>query len=182
MFGANFWHWSHFFTYSCASLCKFGHQYPWVRALWDKNLLPVWLSQIPSCSAFRHSSTASGCMHSKYGLEKKRLYNFWSSNSQNRRAFLRTLSASDFSSGKMSFLRNKTMGSIQLDPTLIWWIWTTLLFILVGLHKSSTRITQGKPCAKEVPRVARELAWVFPLLGILQVERFKTQLQMLNPT
>ena len=26
MFGTNLWRWSHFFTYSCASLCIFGHQ------------------------------------------------------------------------------------------------------------------------------------------------------------
>ena len=45
----------------------------------------VWLSQIPSCSSSTSSSDASGCMLSKYGSEKERLYNFWSSDSQNRR-------------------------------------------------------------------------------------------------
>ena len=73
MFGANLWHWSHFFTYSCASLCIFDHQYPWVRAMWDKDLPLVWLPQIPLCTSSRSSSTASGCMHSKYGPEKKAL-------------------------------------------------------------------------------------------------------------
>ena len=166
MFGANFWHWSHFFTYSCVSFYMLGHQYPWVRALWDKDLPLVWLPQIPSCYSLRSSSDASRCMHSKYGPEKERLYNFWSSDSQNRWAFLRTLLASDFSSGKISSLRNSTIESIQLGPTLIWWIWTISLFILVGLHKSSTRITRGKFCVKEVARVARESAFVFSLLGI----------------
>ena len=112
MFGVNFWHWSHFFTYFCASFCMLDHQYPWVRALWDKDLPPVWLPQIPSCNSSMSSFDASGCMHSKYGPEKKRLYNFSSSDSQNRRTILCTLSASDFSSGKISSLRNSTIRSI----------------------------------------------------------------------
>ena len=58
------------------------------------------------------------------------------------------------------------MGSIQLGPTLIWWIWAFSLCISVGLHKFSTRITRGKLYAKEVVRVTRELACVFLLLGI----------------
>ena len=29
MFGTNLWHWSHFLTYSWASFCIPGHQYPW---------------------------------------------------------------------------------------------------------------------------------------------------------
>ena len=175
MFGENFWHWSRFFTYSCASFYMFGHQYPWMRALWDKDLPPVWLPQIPSCNSSRSNSDVSGCMHGEYDLEKERLYNFWSLDSQNRWAFLRTLSASDFSSGKISSFKNSTMGSIQLGLTLIWWIWTIYLFLLIGLHKSSTRITRGKPYAKEVARIAKESACVFPLLGIC------SKLKDLNP-
>ena len=34
------------------------------------------------------------------------------------------------------------------------------------MHKSSTSITRGKSCAKEVARVAKESAWVFSLLRI----------------
>ena len=112
MFSANLWHWSHFFTYSCAPFCIFDHQYPWVRALWDKDLPLMWLPQILSWNSSRSSFDAFGCMHSKYGLEKKCLYNFWSLNSQNQGAFLHTLSASDFSSGKISLLRNSTIRSI----------------------------------------------------------------------
>ena len=104
------------------------------------------------------SSDASGCMHSKYDPEKERLYNFWSSNSQNRGAFLHTLSAFNFSSSKISSLRNKTIESIQLGLTLIWWIWTTAFFILVGLHRSSTRITRDRLCAEEVGSVDKESA------------------------
>ena len=166
MFRANLWHLSHFFTYSCASLCMFSHQYPWMRALWDKDLPLVWLSQIPSCNSSRSSSTASGCMHNKYDLEKERLYNFWSLDSQNRRAFLHTLLASDLFSGKTSSLRNSTIESIQLGPTLIWWMWITFFPTLVGLHKSCTRITRGKLCVEKVASVARESACVFLLLGI----------------
>ena len=143
----------------------FGHQYPWIRALWDKDLPPVWLPQVPSCNFSKSSSTASGCIHSRYGPEKDLLYNFWSLNSQNRGAFLRTLSTSDFSSGRTSSLRNNTMESIQLGSTLIWWMWTTFLPTSVGLHKSSTRITRGRLCAKEVASVARKLAYVFLFLG-----------------
>ena len=142
-------------------LCFLLHVWPPVslsKALWDKDLPPVWLLQIPSCNSFRSSSDASRCRHNKYGLEKERLYNFWSSDSQNWRAFLRTLSASNFSLGKISSSRNSTMESIQLGPTLSWWIWTISLFISVGLHKSSTRITRSKLCAEEVARVARESA------------------------
>ena len=36
----------------------------------------VWLPQIPSCNSSRSSSTASRCMHNRYGLEKYLLYNF----------------------------------------------------------------------------------------------------------
>ena len=165
MFGTYLWHWSHFFTYSCVSFYMFSHQYPWVRALWDKNLPPVWIPQIPSCNSLRSSFDASGCMHRKYGPLKECLYNFWSLDSQNWWVFLRTLSAFDFSSGKISSLRNSTMEFIQLGPTLIWWIWTTPFFTLVGLHKSLTRITRGKFCIEEVARVAKESACVFPLLG-----------------
>ena len=144
----------------------FSHQYPWVRAVWDKDLPPVWLPQIPLCNSLRSSFYALGCMHNKYGPEKERLYNFWSSDNQNRGAFLCALLASYFPSGKISSFRNSTIRSIQLGATLIWWIWTISFFILVGLHKSSTRITWGKPCAEEVARVARESACVFPLLEI----------------
>ena len=126
----------------------------------------MWLPQIPSCNSSINSSDASGCMHNKYGLEKERLYNFWSSNSQNRGAFLHTLSAFNFSSGKISSLSNKTIEPIQLGLTLIWWMWTTAFFILVGLHRSSTRITRDRLCAKEVGSVDRESARVFTLLGM----------------
>ena len=34
------------------------------------------------------------------------------------------------------------------------------------MHRSSTSITLGKSYAEEVARVAKESAWVFPLLGI----------------
>ena len=97
--------------------------------------------------------------------KKERLYNFLSLDSQNWGALLRTFSASDFSSGNMSFSRNSNIGSIQLGPTLIWWTWSKSFFIGVGVHRSSTSITRGKSCVEEVARVARESAWVFPLLG-----------------
>ena len=148
-------------------LCFLLHVQPLIslcKALWDKDLPTGWLPQIPSCNSSRSISNASWCMHSKYGPEKKHLYNFWSIDSQNQRAFLRILSASNFSLGKISSLRNNTMESIQLGLTLIWWIWTTSFFILVGLHKSSTMITRGRLCTNEVTNVARESAWVFPLL------------------
>ena len=104
-------------------------------------------------------------MHSKYGPENKRLYNFWSSDSQNREAFLHTLSASDFSSGKISSFKNSTMGSIQLSSTLTWWTCTISAFPSMGLHKSFTRMTRGKLYVKEVASIARESTCVFPLLG-----------------
>ena len=126
----------------------------------------MWPPQIPSCNSFRSSFDTSRCMHSKYGLEKERLYNFWSSDNQNRGAFLLTLSALGFPSSKISSFRNSTIESIQLGPTLTWWIWTIPLFISIGLHKSSTRITRGNLCAEEVARVTKESAWVFLLLRI----------------
>ena len=51
-------------------------------------------------------------MHIKYGQEKERLYNFWSSDNQNQGAFLRTFLDSDFLLGKMFSLRNSTIESI----------------------------------------------------------------------
>ena len=126
----------------------------------SKSLTLITLLHVLLCS------TTSGWMHSRYGLEKERLYSFWSSNSQNREVFLYTLSASTLSSGKMSSLRNRTIRSIQLSPNLSWWIWTFSLFTSAGLHRSSTKITRGRPCAEDVARVARESARVFMLLGI----------------
>ena len=58
------------------------------------------------------------------------------------------------------------MGSIQLGPSLIWWIRGISLCNEVGVHKSSTRITRGKSYAEDVARVAKESAWVFLPLGI----------------
>ena len=135
-------------------------------ALWDKYLPLVWLPQIPSCNSSKSSFDTSGCMQSRYGPKKERLYSFWSSDNQNRGAFLHILSASNFSSDKISSFKNSTMGSIQLGPTLTWWTWTTSFLTSMGLHKSSTRMTRGKLCAKEVTSVARESACVFPLLGM----------------
>ena len=134
-------------------------------ALWDKDLSPLCLPQIPSCNSSKISSDASGWLHSGYGPEKEHLYSFWFSDSQKWGAFLRTLSASDLSSGKMSSFKNSTMGSIQLGPTLTCWTWTTFPLTFVGLYKSSIRITRGKLCVEEVASVARESAYVFPLLG-----------------
>ena len=135
-------------------------------AQWDRNLPTVWLPQIPSCSSFMSDFDVSGCTQSRYGAENERLYNFLSSNNQNRGTFLRIFSASIFSSGNISLSRNSSIGSIQLSPKLIWWIWSNSFFVGVEMHKSSTIITQGKFCAEEVVRVAKESAWVFPLLGI----------------
>ena len=116
MFGSNLWHWSHFLTYSCASFCMSGYQYTWVMAWWDKDLPLVWLPQTPSWSSSRSDSNASWCTQSKYGPEKEHLYNFLSLGIQNWGAFLRTFSASDFSSGNTSLSRNIDIGSIQLGP------------------------------------------------------------------
>ena len=133
--------------------------------LWHKDLPPLWLPQIPSCNSSRSSSDASRWMRSRYGLEKERLYNLWSLDSQKRGPFLLTLSAFDLSSSKISSLKNSTMGSIQLGSTLTWWTWTTFSFTSVGLHKSSTMITRGKLYAEKVASVAKESPCVFPLLG-----------------
>ena len=166
MFGADLWHWSHFLTYSCASFCMLGHQYPWVMTRWDKDLLPVWLPQIPSCSSSKSDFDVSGCTQSRYGPENECLYNFLSSVNQNQGTFLRIFSVSGFASGNISLSRNNSIGSIQLDSKLTWWIWSISFLVGVGMHKSSTIITQGKFRAKEVARVAKESAWVFSPLGI----------------
>ena len=110
------------------------------------------------------SSDVSGWMHSRYGLENEHLYSFWSSDSQNQGAFLRILSASNLFGGKTSSFKNDTVGSIQLDPTLICWMWAAIPFTFVGLHKSSTRMTRGRLCAEEDVSVTRESACVFPFL------------------
>ena len=133
-------------------------------ALWVKDFPPVWLPQIPSCNSSRINSDASGCMHSRYGPEKDRLYSFWSSNSQNRGAFRHIFSASDLSFGKTSLLRNWMMGFIQLGPTLTWVTQTLFPFSFEGLLRSSTRIIWGRFWAEEVASVAKESAWVFPHL------------------
>ena len=158
MFGENLWHWSH----SATNIPKWGLceiriclMYVFCKSL---HVTPLRVALIPQ-----------GVCIANTAKKKKHLYNFWSPGSQNRGAVLCTLSASDFPSGKISSLRNSTIKSIQLGPTRIcriWWIWTITLFILIGLHKSSTRITWGKLCVEEIARMAKELACVFSLLGI----------------
>ena len=64
----------------------------------------------------------------------------------------------------MSSLRNITMGSIQLGPTLTSWTRTVSSATSFALLRCSTRIIQGSSPAKEVASVANESAWVFPLL------------------
>ena len=66
----------------------------------------------------------------------------------------------------MSSLRNRTIGSIQLGPTLSWWIWTFSLFASAGLHKSSTKMIRGRFYVEGFAWVARESTRVFLLLGI----------------
>ena len=126
----------------------------------------MWLPQIPSCNSSRSNSDVLRWMHNRYGPEKERLYSFWSSDSQNRGAFRRIFSASSLSDGKVSSFKNDIIGSIQLDPTRICWTWAAISFILVGLYKSSTRMTRGRLWAEEDASVARESACVFPLLGM----------------
>ena len=92
------------------------------------------------------------------------MYNLWSSDNQNQGAFLRIFSASDFSSSRISFLRNFTIGSIQLEPTLTSWIRTMPFATSFALSRCSTKITQGRLPAEEVASVASESAWVFSLL------------------
>ena len=171
MFGANLWHWSHFLTYSWASFYIPGHQYPWVMALCNRDLPPVWLPQIPSWNSSSSNSNALGCIHSKYCPEYEHLYNLWSSDSQNWGTFLHIFSASDFSSGSVSSLRKLTIGSIQLGPTLTWWIWTMSSLTPSALRKSSMRMTRGKPYAEEVARVANESACVFPFLEMCDTSK-----------
>ena len=144
----------------------FGHQYPCVRALWNKDLPPMWLPQIPSCNSSRSSSNALGCIHSKCGPKKEHLYNFWSSDSQNQGSFRRTLSPSDFSLGKISSLRKKNYGVhlARSHPNLM--DMDHLILHLNSLHRFSTRITRGRLYAEKVASGARESAWVFPLLGM----------------
>ena len=148
MFGVNLWHWSHFLTYSYVSFCIFGHQYPWVMARCDRDLPPVWLPQMPSCSSSRSDSDISGCTQSRYGPEKDHLYNFLSLDNQNWGAFLRIFSASIFFLGKVSLSRNFNMGSIQLGARLTWWTWRTSFSGEVGVCKSSTIITRGNSVLK----------------------------------
>ena len=135
-------------------------------ARWDKDQPLVWFPQIPSCNSSSSSSDTSRRMQSRYDPEKESLYNFWSSDSQKRGAFLRTFSVFDFSLCRISSFKNSTMGSIQLGPTLTWWTCTISLFPSVVLHKSSTRMTWGKLFAEEVAIVASEAVCVFPLLGM----------------
>ena len=81
-------------------------------------------------------------------------------------AFLRILSAFILSSGKVSSLKNWIIESIQLSPTLIWWIRAVSLLVSAGLYQSLTRITWGKFCAEEVANIIRESACALPFLGM----------------
>ena len=122
-------------------------------------------------TSLRVISMSQGGRIANRAPEKECLYNFWSLDSQNWGTFLHTWLASPFSSSKMSSLGNNTIWSIQLSPTLIWWIWTFSPFISINLHRSSTKITRGKLCVEEVARVARESSCVFLLRGICYKEK-----------
>ena len=61
-------------------------------------------------------------------------------------------------------MRNFTIGSIQLEPTLTSWKRTMPFATSFALFRCSTRITQGRLPVEEVASVANESAWVFPLL------------------
>ena len=86
---------------------------------------------------------AFGCTHSKYGPENERLYSLESLDSQNQEAFLLILSALFLSSGKVSFFKNSTRGSIQLGPALTLWTRTKSVLAIVRPYRSSTSITLG---------------------------------------
>ena len=58
------------------------------------------------------------------------------------------------------------MESIQLGPSLIWWIRGIAWCTEVCVYRSSTNTTWGKSYAEDVARVANESACVFPLLRI----------------
>ena len=61
-------------------------------------------------------------------------------------------------------MRNFTIGSIRLGPTLTSWIQTMPLATSFALSRCSTRINRGRLPAEEVASVANESTWVFPLL------------------
>ena len=65
IFGAYLWHLSHFLMNSWEEFCMLDYQYPWVSALCDKELPPMWLPQIPLWSFSSNVSTASGWTHSR---------------------------------------------------------------------------------------------------------------------
>ena len=104
-------------------LCFFLHIWPPV-ALSDDSVRQRLASYVASTNSFMYLLKEQLChfrVHTEQKwLRKKRLYNFWSLDSQKRGTFLLILSASNLSSGKMSFLRYSTIRSIQLGLTLIW--------------------------------------------------------------
>ena len=148
-----------------------GHQYPWLRVLYDKDLPLVWLPQILSCSFSNSGSTVSRWTQSKYGPKNERLYSFYSLENQYCGAFLWIFSTSFLSLGSVPYLNNKTSRSIQLKPTCMLYTLTMAWSWQLGATKSSTTMIQGRPCPDEVANMANESAWEFLLLGICFMEK-----------
>ena len=89
--------------------------------------------------------------------QKKNAYiTFYPRTAKTEELFFVFFLVSDFSSGNISLSMNSDMGSIQLGPSLIWWIQGTSLCNGVGVHKSSISITRGKSCAEDVAKVTKE--------------------------
>ena len=143
------------------------------------SLPTTWCSSVISPSSFRSSLFILGHFSSSAGplgllsemgrgtqvlWPHQHLYSLWSSDNQNRVALLRIFSTSYFTSGRISSLRNATMGSIQLGPTLVWWTRVVFFTTLLAPPRCSTRKIRGSSPTEEVASVANESAWVLPLL------------------
>ena len=147
-----------------------GPKYPWVKALYDKDLPRIWLPQIPLWSSSSNTSITSGWTHCKYGPEYDCLYSFYYFESQYWSAFLWTFSALILFLGNVPSFRKDTTGSIQLGLTCIIFTLTGNWPYQLDATRSSTLITLSGPSSNEVAKVTNELAWGFLLLRTCFIE------------
>ena len=142
IFGECFWHWSHFFTYSVASLCIFGHR------------PPIWLPQIPPCNSVKRPSTSLGWRHNRYGPPNDCRYNLLSLDNQNLAEVLRFFSTSFASLDRTLSVINDTIGSIQHElgvDTTDTHCWRSML----SWFSTSTGNIRGTQSSKDKTKVAK---------------------------
>ena len=150
-----------------------GHQYPWVRALWTKDLPPVWLPHIPSCNSSNKGSTRD--VHTvDMALNEKACTISAPQITNNEEPFYVSFLPRPPSLDCNPCFKKVTKRSIQLGSTWIPCTPTKGFFTRLELAMSSTITTRGKFDPRDIAIIAKEFAWEFcPLRICFRVKLLK---------